>query len=96
MSYVLHTPCPEIYCLRLIDEYCENYAEILCVLVYCIGMCPRQNSGQGVTFDLLILEFFFSYFSRTQQKTKIPVYILPISSILTNYQYQNNSIYVKN
>ena len=25
MGYVLHTPCPEIYCLRLIDEYCENY-----------------------------------------------------------------------
>ena len=48
VGYVLHTPCPEIYCLRLIDEYCENYAEILCVLVYCIGMCLRQNSGQGV------------------------------------------------
>ena len=47
MGYVLHTPCPEIYCQRLIDEYCENYAEILCVLVYCIGMCLRQNSGQG-------------------------------------------------
>ena len=46
MGYVLHTPCPEIYCLRLIDEYCENYAEILCVLVYCIGMCLRQNSFQ--------------------------------------------------
>ena len=43
-----YTPCPEIYCLRLIDEYCENYAEILCVIVYCIGMCLRQNSGQGV------------------------------------------------
>ena len=40
--------CPEIYCLRLIDEYCENYAEILCVIVYCLGMCLRQNSGQGV------------------------------------------------
>ena len=48
VGYVLHTPCPEIYCLRLIEEYCENYAEILCVLVYCIGMCLRQNSGQGV------------------------------------------------
>ena len=36
------------YCLRLIDEYCENYAEILCVIVYCIGMCLRQNSGPGV------------------------------------------------
>ena len=48
VGYVLHTPCPEIYCLRLIDEYCENYAEILCVIVYCIGMCLRQNSGQGV------------------------------------------------
>ena len=45
LGYVLHTPCPEIYCLRLIDEYCENYAEILCVIVYCIGMCLRQNSG---------------------------------------------------
>ena len=43
-----HTPCPEIYCLRLIDEYCENNAEILCVIVYCIGMCLRQNSGHGV------------------------------------------------
>ena len=28
VGYVLHTPCPEIYCLSLIDEYCENYAEI--------------------------------------------------------------------
>ena len=43
--YVLHPPCPEIYCLRLIDEYYENYAEIL---VYCTGMCLRQNSGHGV------------------------------------------------
>ena len=50
VGYVLHTPCPEIYCLCLIDEYnnCENNAEILCVIEYCIGMCLRQNSGQGV------------------------------------------------
>ena len=33
VGYVLHTPCPEIYCLRLIDKYYENYAEILCVIV---------------------------------------------------------------
>ena len=30
------------------------------------------------------------------KKTKIQVYILSISLILTNYQYQNNSIYVIN
>ena len=34
-------------CLRLIEENDEN-AEILCVIVYCIGMCLRQNSGHGV------------------------------------------------
>ena len=54
MGYILHTPCPEVYCLRLIDEYCENYAEMLCVLVYCIGMCLRQNSGQGVCSTCLL------------------------------------------
>ena len=35
-------------------------------------------------------------FQEHSKKTKIPIYILPISSILTNYQYQNNSISVKN
>ena len=37
----------------------------------------------------------FLFFKNTVKKTKIQVYILPISEILTNYQYQNNSIYVK-
>ena len=34
-------------------------------------------------------------FQEHSKKTKIQVYILPISKILTNYQYQNNSIFVK-
>ena len=37
----------------------------------------------------------FLFFKNTVKKTKIQVYILPISQIFTNYQYQNNSIYVK-
>ena len=37
----------------------------------------------------------FLFFKNTVKKTKIQVNILPISKILTNYQYQNNSIYVK-
>ena len=37
----------------------------------------------------------FLFFKNTVKKTKIQVYILPISLIFTNYQYQNNSIYVK-
>ena len=38
----------------------------------------------------------FLFFKNTVKKnTKIQVYILPISYILTNYQYQNNIIYVK-
>ena len=36
----------------------------------------------------------FLFFKNTV-KTKIQVVILPISYIFTNYQYQNNSIYVK-
>ena len=49
VGYVLHTTCPEIYCLRLIDEYCENYAEILCVIVYCIlhRHVPETEFGTG-------------------------------------------------
>ena len=67
MGYVLHTPCPEIYCLRLIDEYCENYAEILCVIVYCIGMCLRQNglaelNTQKEVKHLLFLYTFYKEF----------------------------------
>ena len=45
MGLALHTPCPEIYCLRLIDEYCENYAEILCVIVY--RHVPETEFGTG-------------------------------------------------
>ena len=37
----------------------------------------------------------FLFFKNTVKKTKIHVYILPISYIFTTYQYQNNSIYVK-
>ena len=37
----------------------------------------------------------FLFFKNTVKKTKIQVYILPISLILTTYQYQNNGIYVK-
>ena len=49
----------------------------------------------SVTFDLLFFEIVFLFFKNTAKKTKIQVYILPISLIFTNYQYQNNSIYVK-
>ena len=52
MGYVLHNPCPEIYCLRSIEENDENYAEIPCVIVYCIGMCLRKNSGHRSLFCL--------------------------------------------
>ena len=38
----------------------------------------------------------FSIFQEhSKKKTKIQVYILRIPLIFTNYQYQNNSIYVK-
>ena len=46
--------------------------------------------------DILFLEIMFLFFKNTAKKLKIQAYILPILSILTNYQYQNNSIYVKN
>ena len=37
----------------------------------------------------------FLFLKNTVKNTKNQVYILPISLILTNYQYQNNSINVK-
>ena len=37
----------------------------------------------------------FLFFKNTVKQTKIQVYILPISYILANYQYQDNSINVK-
>ena len=37
----------------------------------------------------------FLFFKNTVKKTKIQVNILPVSQSLSNYQYQNNSVYVK-
>ena len=37
------------------------------------------KATQSVTFDLLIFEIMFIFFKNTVKKTKIQVYILPIS-----------------
>ena len=37
------------------------------------------KAAQSVTFDILILELMFLFFKNTVKKTKIQVYILPIS-----------------
>ena len=37
------------------------------------------KAAKSVTFDLLILELMFLFFKNTVKKTKIQVYILPIS-----------------
>ena len=38
----------------------------------------------------------FLFFQEHGKNTQIQVNILPFSYILTNYHYQNNSVYVKN
>ena len=37
------------------------------------------KAAYSVTFDLLILELMFLFFKNTVKKTKIQVYILPLS-----------------
>ena len=99
----MHFDSLEVYLRHTLNIFSETYTESkTCVevenrmTIFFTRIFKAFKAAKSVTFDPLFCRYNVSNFQEHSNIAKIRVCILPALKALTNYQYQNNNIYVKN